>query len=105
MGSKRARMGGGALRPLWHVLGISGAVVFVLYICGIGIKSVFRYNAFHREHVQLQRELWSVSKQNNYYKALLARRNNPEFWELHAKQRLGYVKAGEHVYKAVQEKE
>ncbi len=79
--------------------------MFCLYICGIGIKSVFRYNAFHREHAQLQRELRLVSKQNNYYKALLSRRNNPEFWELHAKQRLGYVKDGEYVYKAVQEKE
>jgi len=94
-----------SFKPLWHILGICGAVIFVLYICGIGIKSVFRYNAFHREHSELQQTLWTVSKQNNYYKALLSRRNDPEFWELHAKQRLGYVNAGEHVYKAVQEKE
>ncbi len=103
------RKGNGALtvplKPLGHILGIVGAVLFFLYICGIGIKSVFRYNSFHREHAELQREFLAVSKQNTYYKALLSRRNNPEFWELHAKQRLGYVAPGEQVYKVVQEKE
>lgn len=95
----------GQWTPLLHILGMSGAALFFLYICGIGIKSVFRYNAFHRERAMLQEELRNVSKQNNYYKALLSRRNNPEFWELQAKQRLGYVKPGEQVYKVVQEKE
>lgn len=105
MGYRRQIITRASLTPLWHILGIAGAVVFCLYICGIGIKSVFRYNAFHREHADLQQTLLAVSKQNNYYKLLLSRRNNPEFWELHAKQRLGYVNAGEYVYKAVQEKE
>lgn len=91
---------------LWRAIFHGGffvlAVLFLLYICGIGIKSVFRYNAFHREHVALQQELKAVSRQNNYYKAVLSRRNNPEFWEYQAKKRLGYVLPGENVYRVIE---
>ncbi|NDC82074.1 septum formation initiator family protein [bacterium] len=71
------------------------------YICGIGINNIFRYNAFRRELDEQERILLLENHANQLYKRQLSQLDTPGFWELQAKNRLGYVNPGEVVYKVI----
>ena len=84
---------------LWRL----GAVVFLVYICTLGIKNIIRYNVYVKLH-----HSWS-DKQARLLDDVFLLRNEkerltrPHYWEVLSKQRLGYVKKGETVYKVVKE--
>lgn len=82
---------------LFFVITIS---LFV-YICGIGINNIFRYNAFRSELAEQQRVLMLENRSNQLYKRQLSQLEAPGFWEYQAKIRLGYVLPGEVVYKVI----
>jgi len=70
-------------------------------MCAIGISNIFRYNAFCTEFEEQRRLLLLETHTNQVYKHQLSRVEDPLFWELEAKRRLGYVKPGEVVYKVI----
>lgn len=74
-------------------------VLLFVYVCYIGVKNILLYNAFKAEYktalVQYEEEVHL----NNRYKESMQEMQGPDYWELQAKQQLGYVKKGEVVYK------
>ncbi|MFC1751856.1 septum formation initiator family protein [Thermoproteota archaeon] len=66
-----------------------------IYICCIGIKNVFRYNKFQLEYHALAKELEVEKQKNLAYIKTLAAMKHPDYWEILAKKRFGYVKKGE----------
>ena len=90
------------MKKKWsHSLIFAVTVGLIVYICGIGLKNIFRYNSFHSEYESLKQTLLVETRTNQYYKRQLSQLNSPDFWELEAKTQLGYVKEGEVVYKII----
>lgn len=77
------------------------SIILFLYMCAIGINNIFRYNAFRTEFEEQRRLLLLETHTNQVYKHQLSRVEDPGFWELEAKTRLGYVNPGEVVYKVI----
>lgn len=77
-----------------------GAALLVLgYSMWIGLKNIFRYNAYVTEYNQLRRDMMNENRMNDRSKRWLSLLQSPSFWEMAAKTKLGYVKEGEVVYK------
>lgn len=77
-----------------------GATILVfLYICGIGIKIVFRYNIFRMDYKRALSEYNAVLEENHKYEILLSKMQDDHYWEINARQKLKYIKPGEEVYK------
>lgn len=74
----------------------------LIYISYIGIKNVFRYNAFKREDRQAVKELHSLTQINTQYKQKLLAMSHHKFWEREAKLKLGFVNQGEEVYRLIE---
>lgn len=77
------------------------SVLLFIYVCSIGIRNYFRYNGFKLEQLALQEELIKERRRNLDYKHQLLAMEKPEYWELQAKNKLGFVKKGEKVFKIV----
>lgn len=73
--------------------------ILFLYVCYIGIKNILTYNAFKSEckiqAANYQQELIL----NRSYREKLNHIQDPDYWELQAKEQLGYIKKGEVIYK------
>jgi len=76
---------------------LSGITLF--YCLYIGIRNVFRYNAFRLEYKSTQQEYLKVLEKNHHLKKELQEMDSTEYWEKRAKQDLGLIKKGEHVIK------
>lgn len=86
---------------LLAIWGLTG--VLFLYFLGIGIGNIVRYNSFklqlEKKHTQLLTELHlhqNLIQQEQRLSLKL-------FWEENARERLGMIRTGEHVYKFLDE--
>jgi len=79
------------------ILSLSGVVLF--YCLYIGIRNIFRYNAFRLEHTTTSQEYLKVLEKNHLLKSELQEMEKDEYWERKAKQDLGLIKKGERVVK------
>ncbi len=82
-----------------HIGFFTMTVIILIYIFYIGIKNILRYNAFKQELSNAFLQLEEEYRLNRLYKRQLADIDKPEFWEIQAKEQLGFVKKGEVVYK------
>ena len=79
------------------ILIVSGiALIYCLYV---GIRNVFRYNAFRLEYKSTQEEYMKVLEKNHHIKKELQELASNDYWEKRAKQDLGLIKKGERVIK------
>ncbi len=76
-------------------------IAIFVYICGIGIKNIIRYNSFKLHYTTLIADLRKETHINESFKNQLLAMNETGYWELKAKEQLGYVKPGETVYKLI----
>jgi len=78
---------------------------FTLFLLGytsyIGLKNVFRYNEFKIAYNALQATYLEEIRLNKTYKQQLLFMQNPDYWELQAKKKLGLINPGEHVVKII----
>ncbi len=79
------------------VLGATG--LLLLYICYIGLKNIFRYNAFMLEYRHLNTQVEEETQRNLMLKRQLSKMNDADYWEVQAKQKLGLICEGEVVYR------
>lgn len=70
-----------------------------MYVCSIGIRNVFRYNAFKIEYLDAYQHYEDELKKKEWYEFQINAQTRESFWEEKAKMELGYVKNGEVVYK------
>jgi len=73
--------------------------ILLCYTCGIGINNIFRYNRFRLELKYLNETLIYEQEKSNKLKKKLLKIKSKNYIELLAKQRLGYVKPRETVFK------
>lgn len=76
----------------------SVTVLLFFYIFSLGIRNIFRYNAFKLERTELVSRRNSLLQQQRVLVRQLYETGSPDFWEFQAKLNLGYVNSGEHVY-------
>ncbi|MSR88503.1 MAG: hypothetical protein EXS67_02480 [Candidatus Margulisbacteria bacterium] len=78
---------------------------FTLFLLGytsyIGLKNVFRYNEFKIAYKVQQAAYLEELRLNKNYKQQLLFMQNPDYWELQAKKKLGLINPGEHVVKII----
>lgn len=89
-------------RPLFHVVLFGFTFLNLVYISYIGIKNVFRYNAFKREDRKAVHDLYLLTQINTQYKQKLLAMGQHKFWEREAKLKLGFVNQGEEVYRLIE---
>jgi cell division protein FtsB len=75
------------------------SVMVLLYICSIGIKNIIRYNGFELEYQLLLSQINSETQKNRAYKKQLISLKEDVYWEMEAKNRLGFVRPGEQIYR------
>lgn len=75
--------------------------ILTIYLAGIGIKNIFRYNRFQLEAQSLVAELQKETIHQTAYKQELEAMRQPEYWQQLAQKRLGLVNKGEAVYKII----
>ena len=68
-------------------------------MCSIGIRNVFRYNAFKFEYLDALSKYDSELKKKEWFEFQISAQDRESYWEEKAKMELGYVKNGEVVYK------
>ena len=79
---------------------VSGLTIFLIaYTTLLCLRNLIRLNTNKKGYSQLTKELKMQEQlyQQNQEKMALIKTN--EFWVLEAKKKLGYIQAGEHVYK------
>ena len=86
---------------LFRAAGALLSIIVFVYICCIGIKNVFRYNGLKQHYAALKIETTKSEQFNQKLKHNLAAMENPSYWELDAKQRLGYVYKHEEMIKVI----
>jgi|GEM_PF-1491607 len=86
-------------KRLGRKLVLGGLVMIMGYSIWIGLKNLFRYNAYIVEYTQLYQDMLTENRVNDRMKQLLSLLQDQSFWEMTAKTKLGYVKEGEVVYK------
>lgn len=79
------------------VLGIP--ILLTVYVCDIGIQNIVRYNRFKFELKENEQKLKHAFTKHQFFANQIAQMETPEYWELSAKKRLGFIKKGEVVYK------
>ncbi len=72
-----------------------------MYVIYIGVINLFRYNSFKMEYQKKMVTYNEALQKNRDYKLALAGMKTQDYWELQAKERLGYVKSGEVLYRIV----
>ena len=82
---------------------VSSFITFCLfvYVCSLGIKNIIRYNGFKLQYADLVSELKKETRLNRTYKNQLLDMKTKTYWETKAREKLGYVKPGETVYKLI----
>ncbi len=85
--------------PAWNLSVFFLSVTLLVYTFVIGIKNIFRYNDFRAEYQRNLQVRAEERARNRYYKIQLNVIEDHRFWEMKAREELGYVKNGETVYK------
>jgi len=86
------------IRPIQRFLFFSATALIFVYICSIGIRNVFRYNNFKQAYEQTASDLKYEQELHQLYKQEISEMNSQEYWELKARDRLGFIKKNEKVY-------
>ncbi len=73
------------------------SIIFI-YVCGIGVKNLFRYNMFLSEYKELEKSFYETQVLNQQLKQRLLQIEDVSFLEMQIKKKLGYVHDGEIVY-------
>lgn len=89
-------------RFFFHAFLLGFTFLNLIYISYIGIKNVFRYNAFKREDRKAVHNLHLLTQINTQYKQQLLAMSQHKFWEREAKLKLGFVNQGEEVYRLIE---
>jgi cell division protein FtsB len=74
-------------------------LLLFIYVCSLGIKNIIRYNGHNLQYEQSLADLKKETRLNRSYKNTLSAMKENAFWELKARQDLGYAKPGEVVYR------
>lgn len=82
-----------------HLILFGGTMILLFYVCSIGIRNVFRYNAFKFEYLDALNHYENEQKKKEWYEFQISAQSKESYWEEKAKVELGYVKNGEVVYK------
>ena len=80
-------------------LAFASITAISLYIFGIGIKNIFRYNEHRHEFVSLKKQHQVQLYNHQSYQEQLSAMESPLFWEREARRRLSYIHPKEKVYK------
>jgi len=75
------------------------SVILLTYTFFIGIKNIFRYNKLKVQYEKVVMKYQTELQKKEEYKVQIDQMKFQDFWELQAKQKLGYVKQKEIVYK------
>ncbi len=77
------------------------SVLLLTYTIFIGIKNIFRYNKLRVQYDRTVSRYHIELEKKERYKTEIAQMQSQDFWELQAKQKLGYIKTKEVVFKLV----
>lgn len=80
-------------------MAFTATIILFVYVCSIGIRNVFRYNAFKIEYLDARQQYDDELKKKEWYEFQINAQSRESYWEEKAKMELGYVKDGEVVYK------
>lgn len=83
--------------------GLLLSLFLLVYSVSIGIRHVFRYNGFKLDHQQVDKQVSLERQKHARYSQQLTAMQNPQYWELEAKKRLGFIKPGERLIKGIKE--
>ena len=75
------------------------SIIILFYVCAIGIHNLFRYNAFNKDYNTAAKHYLNELHLNKEYIKQLLLIDTPEYWELLAKEKLGYTNKNEVVFK------
>jgi cell division protein FtsB len=75
--------------------------VLFVYFCAIGVKNFFRYNTYGVEYQNNTVALKTAKDRNKALKRQLAAMKDTDYWEMHVRKNLGYVREDETVYKLI----
>tara|TARA_B100002051_G_C16386892_1_gene463281 strand:- start:95 stop:388 length:294 start_codon:yes stop_codon:yes gene_type:complete len=70
----------------------------LIYILAIGINNIFRYNKYQLQYNEIEMKLINEKIKNKELINELKKTKKEEYWELKAKQELGYIKSNEKVF-------
>ena len=68
---------------------VGAALLVLAYSLWIGLKNIFRYNAYMSEYHQLRKDMMNENRLNDRAKRGLSLLQSPAFWEMAAKTKLG----------------
>lgn len=75
--------------------------ILLIYFCSIGVKNFFRYNMFEKDYKHRLAVLNAEIERNNRLKHQLVALEDPDFLEYQIREKLGYIREGETVYKII----
>ena len=78
------------------------SLLLFLYVCGISVKNIFRYNTFKMEHRELSAVVNKERRTHERLQIQILRLGTSDFWEIEARQRLGMTRPGEKIYQFVE---
>jgi len=82
-----------------HTVGFTLALSMLLYISGIGIKNIIRYNDFRIRYARITQQLAYETQRKQEYSYTMRDMSSLSFWEVKTKERLNYKAKGETAYK------
>jgi cell division protein FtsB len=85
-------------KAVGHILLLGFTLILMGYVCYIGLKNIFRYNAFMLEYKNVTAQVEEEARRNLIIKRQLLKMRDADYWEVQAKQQLGYINEGETVY-------
>jgi cell division protein FtsB len=77
------------------------SAILLLYMCGILIENIVRYNRFKREYDKVALDFQQTVELNMQYRHQLQAMSKPDYWETSARLRLGLVFPDEVIYRVV----
>ena len=88
-------------KQLTHAAFFVLTVFLFLYVCYIGIENIFRYNGFKIECQAVEDQFKREQQLKQFHMAMVRSVNDPEFWEMEAKSKLGMILPGEQVFRVI----
>ena len=74
-------------------------LIFFVYSSGISLRNLLRYNMFKQELIESEMSLNEQEEINRRYNEEIVLMETDDYWMLEAKKKLGYIQAGEYIYK------
>lgn len=81
-----------------HGAFLSITIIGLIYVSSLGIKNIFRYNKLRFEHEEAVQAYQLEKTRNQSFQEKLHLMKSNHYWELTAKQKLGFQKPKETVY-------